>query len=89
MGIDKCGRKQPPTKINFNLPGRGASGFHVAADVADQSAVGDHSSRAWVVRSVDASPDEDHKLVRSDELVRSEGGPRKESRGLSWCQWTL
>jgi hypothetical protein len=70
VGIDKGWGEQPAAKINFGLLRGGASGFLIAADVADQTPVGHHGSRAWVVRSVDASPDEDHKLVRSAGLIQ-------------------
>jgi hypothetical protein len=70
VGIDKGWCEQPPAKINFSLPRRGASGFLIVADVADQTPVGHHSSRAWMVRSVDASPDEDHKLVQNAGLIQ-------------------
>jgi hypothetical protein len=60
MGIDKGGREQPATKINFSLRGRRPSGRVIASDEADHIFVGHDSSRAWVARSVDASPDEYH-----------------------------
>jgi hypothetical protein len=60
MGIDEGGREEPATKINFGLPGRRPPGRVIAPDEADQIPIGHDSSRAWVARSVDASPDEDH-----------------------------
>jgi hypothetical protein len=64
VSIDKGRRDQPSLKINFGLPGRCVSGCLVAADEADRSIVGDHSTRTWLVRRVNASPDEDHKSVQ-------------------------
>jgi hypothetical protein len=61
VSIDKGRSDQPSPKINFGLPGRCLSGCLVAADEADRSLVGDHSTRTWLVRRVNASPDEDHK----------------------------
>ncbi len=66
MRVDECRRKQSPTKINFSLPWRCASGRLIVADEADETSVGHDSSRSRVVRSVDASPDEDHELVRDE-----------------------
>lgn len=65
VSIDKGRRDQPSLKINFGLPGRCSSGCLIAADEADRSIVGDHSTRTWLVRRVNASPDEDHKSVQS------------------------
>src|SRR5688500_385588 len=86
MRVDKCGRQQPPTKINFSLPWRCASGRLIVADEADETSVGHHSSRSWVVRSVDASPNEDHELIR-DEGAQSDlravlERNRKDRRGV-------
>jgi hypothetical protein len=64
--VDKCGGKQPSTKINFGLPGSCGSGRLIGADEADELSVGYDSSCSRVVRSVEASPDEDHKLVRDE-----------------------
>jgi hypothetical protein len=68
VSIDKGRRDQPSLKINFSLPGRCLSGWVVAADEADQSIVDDHSTRTWLVRRVNASPDEDHKSVQGADF---------------------
>ena len=65
MGIDEGWREQPTTKINFGLLWRCPPGRVIAADEADQISVGHDSSRPWVTRSVDAAPDEDHKISPS------------------------
>ena len=62
MGIDEGWREQPTTKINFGLLRRCPPGRVIAADEPDQISVGHDSRRPWIVRSVDASPDEDHKV---------------------------
>jgi hypothetical protein len=71
------------------LPGRCLSGCLVAADEADRSMIGNHSTRTWLVRRVNASPDEDHKSVQGAGSTRFAGGPRRESKAPSWCLLTL
>ena len=62
MGIDKSRRDQPPTKIDFGLSTRCSACRVIAADETDQTSVGDDGSRPWLVRRVNASPDEDHEI---------------------------
>jgi hypothetical protein len=62
VGIDESRSDQPPMKIDFGLPTRCAACRVIAADETDQSSVGDDGSRPWLVRRVNASPDEDHEI---------------------------
>jgi hypothetical protein len=66
VGIDEGGCEQPTAKINFGLVSRVASSRLIAADIADQIYVDHDSRRAWMIRSVDTSPDKDHEPVRSE-----------------------
>ena len=91
MGIDESRSEQPTSKIDFRcaraLTRRAASSLPTKLI---RCSVDHDSSRPWVARGVHASPDEDHELVQEVEFwSRSAGGPRRESRGPSWCRWTL
>jgi hypothetical protein len=68
MGVDEGRSDKPATKIKFGLPRRRLSCRIIAAHEADRASVGYDRSRARVLRRVDASPDEDHELVRRDEV---------------------
>ena len=63
MGIDESRSDEPPTKIDYGMPGRYVSRGLIAADEADGWTVGHHGSRPAVARRVHAAPDEDHELV--------------------------
>src|SRR6478736_6482774 len=60
MGIDESRSDEPPSKIDFLLPGRCASGALITANEADRWAVDHDSSCPWVSRGVHTAPDEDH-----------------------------
>ena len=62
VGIDESRSDQPPMKIDYGLPARGSACRVVAADETDQPSVGDDGGRPWLVRRVNASPDEDHEI---------------------------